>query len=109
MTCEQGLPGAAGVACLGRTGPQDQDHEVCVGDRVKRAYGFDFANAALGFIMPTLGPSSMSCRMNGARAQIPGSTHVHAGRPTVVCMPPPEVRRVRSFDECLLPVPKGMI
>ena len=56
MTCEQRLPGAAGVACLGRTGPQDQDHEVCVGDRVKRAYGFDFANAALGFIMPTLGP-----------------------------------------------------
>ena len=31
--------------------------------------------------MPTLGPSSTSCRMNGARAQIPGSTHVHAGRP----------------------------
>ena len=82
MTCEQGLPGAAGVACLGRTGPEDQDHEACVGDRVKRAYGFDFANAALGFIMPTLGPSSMSCRMNGARAQIPGSTHMHAGRPT---------------------------
>ena len=40
--------------------------------------------------MPTLGPSRMSCRMNGARAQIPESTHVHAGRPELRTVGSPE-------------------